>query len=255
MSDLRQGLNRSEFMLVYQPKLHLPTNRITGAEALVRWHHPQRGMVPTFEFITLAEDTGNIGHLTRWALRAGVAQAAQWRSRGIELQVAINVSARDLSDARLPDRVMQLLGEHHLGPEAISLEVTESAIMTNPTAAIAVLRQLAERNIAVAVDDFGVGRASLAYLRMLPVRELKIDRAFIQQLAKDADNRKIVRSIVDLGHSLGFVVSVEGVEDETSLSIVKELGCDYAQGYHIARPLVAEMLALFVRQPPRGVSA
>lgn len=255
MSDLRQGLSRSEFMLVYQPKLHLASGRITGAESLVRWHHPQRGLVPTFEFITLAEDTGNIGHLTRWALRTGIAQAAQWRAKDLDVQVAINISARDLADTRLPDRVMQMLADHQLGPEAISLEVTESAIMTNPTAAIAVLHQLAERSIAVAVDDFGVGRASLAYLRTLPVRELKIDRTFIQQVAEDSDNRKIVRSVVDLGHSLGFAVSVEGVEDEASLSIVRELGCDYAQGYHIARPLVAEMLAMFVRQQPRGVSA
>lgn len=224
-------------------------------KSLVRWHHPQRGLVPTFEFITLAEDTGNIGHVTRWALRAGIAQAAQWRTKGINLQVAINISARDLSDARLPDRVTQLLADHKIGPEAISLEVTESAIMANPTAAIAVLQQLAERQIAVAVDDFGVGRASLAYLRTLPVKELKIDRTFIQQVAEDNDNRKIVRSVIDLGHSLGFAVSVEGIEDEASLSIVRELGCDYAQGYHIARPLVAEMMALFIRQPPRGVSA
>jgi predicted signal transduction protein with EAL and GGDEF domain len=255
MSDLRQGLSRSEFMLVYQPKLHLPSNRITGAESLARWHHPQRGLVPTFEFITLAEDTGNIGHLTRWALRAGIAQAAQWRAKGINLEISINVSARDLSDARLPDRVMQLLADHKLGPEAIQLEVTESAIMVNPNVAIAVLKQLSELNIGVAVDDFGVGRASLAYLRTLPVRELKIDRTFVHQMSEDPGNRKIVRAVVDLGHSLGFAVSVEGIEDEASLQVVTELGCDYAQGYHIARPLVAEMMALFVRQPPRGVSA
>jgi predicted signal transduction protein with EAL and GGDEF domain len=255
MSDLRQGLSRSEFMLVYQPKLHLPSNRVTGAESLVRWHHPQRGLVPTFEFITLAEDTGNIGHLTRWALRAGIAQAAQWRARGIDLQVSINVSARDLGDARLPDRVMQLLADHKLGPEAIQLEVTESAIMVNPSVAIAVLKQLSELNIGVAIDDFGVGRASLAYLRTLPVRELKIDRTFIHQMSEDPENRKIVRAVVDLGHSLGFAVSAEGIEDEASLQAATELGCDYAQGYHIARPLVAEMLALFIRQPPRGVSA
>jgi EAL domain-containing protein (putative c-di-GMP-specific phosphodiesterase class I) len=118
-----------------------------------------------------------------------------------------------------------------------------------------VLKQLSELNIGVAVDDFGVGRASLAYLRTLPVRELKIDRTFVHQMSEDPGNRKIVRAVVDLGHSLGFAVSVEGIEDEASLQVVTELGCDYAQGYHIARPLVAEMMALFVRQPPRGVSA
>ncbi|MEJ0019198.1 MAG: bifunctional diguanylate cyclase/phosphodiesterase [Acetobacteraceae bacterium] len=255
MSDLRQGLGRGEFMLVYQPKLHLPSGRVTGAEALIRWHHPQRGLVPTGEFITLAEDTGNIGHLTRWALRAGIEQTARWHAEGIDLQISINVSARDLSDARLPKRVMQLLEDHRLGPEAIALEVTESTIMTNPTMAIAVLRRLAEGNIAVAVDDFGVGRASLAYLRTLPVRELKIDRTFVQRLVEDPDDRKIVRSVVELGHSLGFAVSVEGVEDAATLAVVAELGCDYVQGYFVSRPLVPEMLVRFVQQQPPVVTA
>src|SRR5262249_21923041 len=160
---------------------HVPSGRVTAAEALVRWHHPERGLVPPDEFITLAEDTGNIGHLTRWALRTGIEQAARWHEDGIDLQISINVSARGLSDARLPGRVWQHLAENRLGPEAISLEVTESTIMTNPSAAIAVLRRLADQSIAVSVDDFGVGRASLAYLRTLPVRELKIDRAFVQR--------------------------------------------------------------------------
>jgi len=250
MSDLRQGLDRGEFMLVYQPKLHVPSGRIHGVEALIRWHHPQRGLVPTDEFVTLAEDTGNIGHLTRWALRNGIEQAARWHAEGLDLQVSINVSVRDLTDARLPNRVMQLLEDNGLGPEAISLEVTESTIMVNPTAAIAVLHRLAERKIAVSVDDFGVGRASLAYLRTLPVRELKIDKTFVQRVVDDADDRKIVRSVVELGHSLGFAVSVEGVEDAATLAVVSELGCDYVQGYFVAEPLEPEMLVRFMRQPP-----
>jgi predicted signal transduction protein with EAL and GGDEF domain len=255
MSDLRYGLLHDEFMLVYQPKVHLATGLATGAEALVRWHHPQRGLVPPDEFVPLAEDTGNIGHLTRWALAAGIRQAAEWRREGIDLQVAINVSARDLSDSRLPRRVAALLQENQLSPEAISLEVTESTIMTNPTAAIAVLRRLAEQNIAVSVDDFGVGRTSLAYLRTLPVRELKIDKMFVQRLAESEDDRKIVQSVVELGHNLGFAVCVEGVEDATTQAIVTELGCDYVQGFHIARPLVPEMLAKFVQSPRSTVPA
>ena len=149
-----------------------------------------------------------------------------------------------------PDLVRGLLEDNGLGPEAISLEVTESTIMVNPTAAIAVLHRLAERKIAVSVDDFGVGRASLAYLRTLPVRELKIDKTFVQRVVDDADDRKIVRSVVELGHSLGFAVSVEGVEDAATLAVVSELGCDYVQGYFVAEPLEPEMLVRFMRQPP-----
>lgn len=255
MSDLRQGLGRGEFVLVYQPRLHVASGRVTGVEALIRWHHPRRGLVPTDEFIGLAEETGNIGHLTRWALRAGIEQAARWKAQGIDLQVSINVSARDLGDERLANRVMQLLSDHQLAPEAISLEVTESTLMINPTVAIAVLRRLAEHHIAVSVDDFGVGRASLAYLRTLPVRELKIDRAFVQRLAEGPDDRTIVRSVVELGHSLGLAVSVEGVEDAATLAAVSELGCDYVQGYFIARPLEPEMLLRFVQRPPPCVLA
>jgi EAL domain-containing protein (putative c-di-GMP-specific phosphodiesterase class I)/GGDEF domain-containing protein len=251
MSDLRQGLERGEFMLVYQPKLHLPSNRVTAVEALIRWHHPQRGLVPTDEFVAFAEDRGIIGYLTRWALRAGIEQAARWRAEGLDIRVSINVSARDLGDARLPGLVMELLAAHKLAPDAIGLEVTESTIMTNPDAAIAVLRRLAEQNIAVSVDDFGVGRASLAYLRTLPVKELKIDRMFVHRLVDDAGDRKVVQSVVELGHSLGLAVSVEGVEDAPTFAIVAELGCDFVQGYYISRPLVPDMLVRFVQnQPP-----
>ncbi len=250
MSELRHGLVAGEFNLVYQPKLHVPTRRINAAEALVRWHHPRRGLVPPDEFVTLAEETGNVGHITRWALRTGIAQAAAWRAEGIDIQIAINVSARDLGDARLPDSVTRMLAEHSLDPSAISLEVTESAIMADPVAAVAVLRRFTGRGIGVALDDFGIGQASLAYLRTLPVREVKIDKAFVLRLAEAETDRKIVRSVIELGHSLGFKVSVEGVENAETLEILAGLGCDYAQGYYIARPLVSEMFVRFVRQPP-----
>lgn len=248
MSELRRGLLGDEFMLFYQPKLHIPSGRVTGAEALVRWRHPRRGEVPPDDFVGLAEETGNVRHLTRWALREGIAQAARWRDAGTDLQIAINLSARDLSDPRLPDMVTRLLAEHGLDSRAVSLEVTESAIMADPAAAIAVLRGFAERNISVALDDFGIGQTSLTYLRTLPVRELKIDKAFMLHLAEDADDRKIVRSVVELGHSLGFAVTAEGVEDPAALDVLATLGCDYAQGFHISRPLVAEAVDAFVQQ-------
>jgi len=255
MSELRQGFGSGEFVLAYQPKLHLPTRRILAVEALVRWHHPRHGLVPPDLFVPLAEETGNIRHLTRWALRTGIGQAAAWRAEGIDVQVAINLSARDLSDSALPSAVASLLEEAGVGTSAISLEVTESAIMADPAAAIAVLREFSERGIDAAIDDFGVGQTSLAYLRSLPIREIKIDKTFVQRIVEDEDDRKIVRSVVELGHSLGRKVSVEGVEDAATLSILASLGCDHAQGYYIARPLVADALAAFVRQPPKLVSA
>jgi predicted signal transduction protein with EAL and GGDEF domain len=248
MSDLRRGLLTDEFVLFYQPKLHFSTGRITGAEALVRWRHPRRGNVPPDDFVGLAEETGNVRHLTRWVLREGIAQAARWRDAGINLEIAINLSARDLSDARLPYMVDRLLSEHELDPRAVSLEVTESAIMANPAAAVTVVRGFAERKISVALDDFGIGQTSLTHLRILPLRELKIDKAFIAHLADAADDRKIVRSVVELGHSLGLAVTAEGVEDAKALGVLAELGCDYAQGFHISRPLVADMMEVFVQQ-------
>jgi diguanylate cyclase (GGDEF)-like protein len=250
MSELRQGFGTGEFVLAYQPKLHLPTGRILAVEALVRWHHPRHGMVPPDLFVPLAEETGNIRHLTRWALRTGIGQAAAWHAAGIDVQVAINLSARDLGDSGLPAAVAALLQEAGAGTGAISLEVTESAIMADPAAAIAVLREFRERGIGAAIDDFGVGQTSLAYLRSLPIREIKIDKTFVQRITDDEDDRKIVRSVIDLGHSLGHMVSVEGVEDAATLAILASLGCDHAQGYYIARPLVAEALAAFVRQSP-----
>ncbi|HUB15008.1 MAG TPA: EAL domain-containing protein [Acetobacteraceae bacterium] len=242
MSDLRRGLLANEFSLLFQPKLHIPTGAITGAEALVRWHHPRRGLVPPDGFIGLAEETGNIRHLTRWALRAGVAQAARWRDAGLCLRIAINLSVRDLTDARLPAEVTRLLAEHDLDSRAISLEVTESAVMADPDAAMAVLRGLAAQGFWIAVDDFGIGQTSLTYLRRMPVRELKIDKSFVLHLANDAEDRKIVRSVIELGHGLGFAVTAEGVEDEASLDALANLGCDYAQGFQISRPVVGAMM-------------
>jgi len=241
MSDLRQGIRRGELELFYQPKLDLRTRRITGAEALVRWNHPTRGTVLPDIFIGLMEETGNIQFLTRWALAAGIAQAAAWRQQGLDLRISINLSVRDLEDDTLPDQITALLASNALPPESLMLEVTESAIMKEAGSAIAVLRRLAGQGIALSIDDFGTGQSSLAYLRRLPVRELKIDKAFVLKLAQNADDRTIVRAVVDLGHGLNYAVTAEGVEDAASLELLCGFGCDYAQGYVIARPLpVAE---------------
>ena len=237
MGDLRQALEQGRIDMHYQPKLNLADGSIDGAEALARWQHPVHGAIAPDAFIGLAEETGNIRRLTRWALDCGIAQAGRWRTGGHSIRVSINLSARDLDDVELPRRVADLLAGHDLAPQAIALEITESAIMGKPDAAIGVLRQLAEQGIELAIDDFGVGQSSFAYLRRLPVRELKIDKMFITHLASQPEDRVIVRSIVELGHQLGCRVTAEGVEDADALAYLADIGCDHAQGYLIARAL------------------
>jgi EAL domain-containing protein (putative c-di-GMP-specific phosphodiesterase class I)/GGDEF domain-containing protein len=248
MSDLRHGLQHGELHLHYQPKLDLATRRINGAEAVIRWQHPTRGMIQPDSFVGLAEETGNIRHLTRWALRAGIDQAAAWQRQGLAMRVSVNLSVRDLSDTELPELLHTMLRAAGLPAAALVLEITESAIMGEPDTAVAVLRRLVRLGVALAIDDFGVGQSSLAYLRRLPVHELKIDKAFVLKLAQSADDQTIVRSVVELGHSLGYRVTAEGVEDAASLEILAEFGCDQVQGYAIARPLAPEALARFVAE-------
>ena len=249
MGDLRVAVEQGRIEMFYQPKLNLATGRIDAAEALVRWQHPTLGRIAPDEFIGLAEETGNIRRLTRWALAAGIAQASRWREPAI--RVSINISARDLGDAGLPRRVAELLSAHAVPAERIALEVTESAIMHRPDAAIAVLDQLAALGIEIAIDDFGVGQSSFAYLRRLPVRELKIDKAFVAQLAGDRQDRTIVRSIVDLGHRLGCRVTAEGVEDGEALAYLASIGCDHAQGYQIAHALPVPDFDRLLEELPR----
>ena len=249
MGDLRLALEHGLIEMFYQPKLNLATGRIDAAEALVRWQHPTLGRIAPDEFIGLAEETGNIRRLTRWALAAGIAQASRWREPAI--RVSINISARDLGDAGLPRRVSELLSAHAVPAERIALEVTESAIMHRPDAAIAVLDQLAALGLDIAIDDFGVGQSSFAYLRRLPVRELKIDKAFVAQLAGDRQDRTIVRSIVDLGHRMDCRVTAEGVEDAESLAYLADIGCDHAQGYQIAHALPVAAFERMLDEPPR----
>ena len=251
MSDLREALEQDQLRLHYQPKLNLATHCIDGAEALVRWQHPKLGSVPPEAFIPLAEETGNIKRLTRWVLAAGIACAHTWAAEGRSLRLALNLSARDLDDADLPRRINDLLSLHGVAPGRILLEVTESAVMGKPDAAIEVLRQLADQGIDLAIDDFGVGQSSFAYLRRLPVRELKIDKSFLLKLAEGSADRAIVRSIVELGHRLGYRVTAEGVSDKSTLDYLGEIGCDHAQGFFIAGAMSGEAFDAFVAASDR----
>ncbi|QSX77911.1 putative bifunctional diguanylate cyclase/phosphodiesterase [Agrilutibacter solisilvae] len=240
MGDLRHALEHGGIELHYQPKLNLQQGRIDAVEGLIRWRHPIAGPVAPDDFIALAEETGNIRRVTRWALGAGIAQAARWMAAGHAVRVSINVSARDLDDPELPNRLRDLLRAHGVAPAQIVLEITESAIMGKPETAIAVLRRMADDGIDLAIDDFGVGQSSFAYLRRLPVRELKIDKTFITHLARSREDRIIVSSIVELGHHLGYRVTAEGVDDADALAYLRDVGCDHAQGYLIAPPLQAQ---------------
>ena len=255
MGDLRNALDRDGLTLHYQPKLDLASQRVDGAEALLRWNHPRRGWIAPDAFIGMAEDTGNIQRVSRWVLASALAQAQHWIEQGLPLHIAVNLSTRDLEDAELPARIGGLLSIHRVPASCLTVEVTERAVIGEPDTAIRILRRLAEQGIGIAIDDFGVGQSTFAYLRHLPVSELKIDQMFVKHLATDMNDRIIVRSIVDLSHRLGYRVTAEGVEDQGALDYLASIGCDHAQGYFISQALAADAFAAFVTWQREHVSA
>ncbi|MDO9467915.1 MAG: EAL domain-containing protein [Thiobacillus sp.] len=242
IGEMRDALDKREFILHYQPKLDLASGRIVGAEALLRWQHPERGLVPPGRFIPFAESTGFIREITPWLLGEVAAQTAAWRAQGLDLVVSANLSARDLLDPGLVVRVRELVVSHDLPPAALCLEITESALMEDPALAQSHLQQLADFGVKLSIDDYGAGQASLAYVKSLPVHELKIDQSFIRSLADSPKDVAIVRSTIALGHALDFAVVAEGIETEADLAWLRENGCDVGQGYFIARPMAAAAL-------------
>jgi diguanylate cyclase (GGDEF)-like protein/PAS domain S-box-containing protein len=238
LGELRRALDGNELQLHYQPKVDLKTRTVVGAEALLRWPHPKRGFVPPAEFIPLAEQTGLIRPLTRWVLDRAAGEARGWERDGRSLPVAVNISARSLQDTRIVEEVKQALRTNELRPDRLQVEVTESAVMTDPARAADVLSRLTSQGVTASIDDFGTGYSSLSLLRRLPVHELKIDRSFVMGMAGDgSEDMAIVRSTADLAHNLGLSVVAEGVEDQWTLDLLSSMGCDEAQGYHIARPM------------------
>jgi diguanylate cyclase (GGDEF)-like protein len=238
MMELRQAIAGDELELYYQPKIDIATARVVHAEALVRWNHPKHGVMRPDEFIPLAEQSGKIGLITKWVIRKAIAQCAAWRREGLDLTVAVNLSALDLFDSELPTFISGLLADAGLPAEKLVLEITESAVMKDATRAQKILADLKRRGLCLAIDDFGTGYSSLAHLKRLPVDELKIDKSFVQNLTEKAsDDLVIVRSTIELGHNMGLVVIAEGVETAESWRILKRLGCDMAQGYYMSPPL------------------
>ena len=245
--ELRLALDRDELVLHYQPKLDLHTGLVEQVEALVRWRHPQRGLVPPNDFIPVAEHTGLIRPMTKIVLEKALTQCAEWRRDGLHLRVAVNLSTRSLLDASLPGEIKRMLDAHGLEPGYLMLEITESVLMADPERSARILQALNDMGIALALDDFGTGYSSLAYLKRLPVDELKIDRSFVMNMARDPDDAMIVRSTVQMARGLNRIVVAEGVEDEVTLNRLRGFGCQLAQGYGISRPLPAEALEQWLR--------
>jgi diguanylate cyclase (GGDEF)-like protein len=242
INDLKQAIPAGELELHFQPKMNLQSRVITHVEALVRWQHPTLGMVPPDNFIHIAEQTGQIKALTRWVFTTALAQFNTWKTLGLDLNIAINVSAENLKEADFHQFICQALMSANVPPEKVTLEVTESSVVDNPEAAITLLSQFKEHGFKISIDDYGTGYSSLAQLKQLPVHELKIDKSFVQRLEHDHDDQIIVRSTIELAHNMGLYVVAEGIEDEFSLNWLTEHGCELAQGYFISRPKPASAL-------------
>jgi diguanylate cyclase (GGDEF)-like protein len=237
LTELRRALENGEFVLHYQPKVSLPDRQVTSVEALVRWQHPTRGLLGPGEFLPVLERSGLMHPLTRWVIREAVRQAASWHRAGMTLPVAVNISPRSLLDGDLPARVLATLLGAELPASFLELEITETAVMTDPARAAVVLAQLRARGIRVAIDDFGAGYTSLAHLRSLPISSLKLDRSLIGQLLERHEDDAVTRALIDLAHRLDLRVVAEGVETEAVLDRLAVMGCDEVQGYLISRPL------------------
>ncbi len=246
LSELRRALDREEFRLFVQPKIAMNTGQVIGLEALVRWVHPDKGMIFPDSFIPFAEKTGFIRLLTRWVLDKSAALCHDLEAQNIHIKISANLSTRDLLDQNLPLKFAEILARHHVKPASFCLEITESAIMDDPLRAQLTLEGLHAMGVQLSIDDFGTGYSSLAYLKRLPVDELKIDKSFVMNMEDDADDAKIVRSTIDLGHNMGLRVVAEGIESEVVWNLLAGMGCNQGQGYFMSRPMPAEQLVAWM---------
>jgi diguanylate cyclase (GGDEF)-like protein len=237
LGELRRAIEQNELVLYYQPKVSLRTSEVTGFEALVRWQHPEQGLLTPERFVPFAEHTGLIKPLTRYVMREAVRACAKWQELGLDLGVAVNLSARDLLDLHLPDEVRLLLSETRIDPGCLELEITENTILSDPARTRTILNRLKELGVRLAIDDFGSGYSSLGYLKRLPLDVLKIDKSFVMTMLADDDSAAIVRSTIDLAHNLGLEVVAEGVATESIGGALAALRCDSAQGFYFAGPM------------------
>lgn len=252
LSELRKAVEENELELYYQPQIDLLTLRTVAVEALVRWQHPVRGMLQPIDFIPFAEGSGLVLLITQWVIKAAIRQCGIWLAQGMPLTVSLNISSQGLSDPKLPLLVEQALLENQVLPELVCLEITETALIKDPKGALETLMRLRKLGVAIAIDDYGTGYSSLAYVKTLPVTDLKIDRSFISDMIEHHEDNAIVRFTIALAHDLGLKVVAEGVEHEAELKRLQQLGCDYAQGYLISKPLSSEQLHIWLDSPTWG---
>ncbi len=253
IGELRDAINKNQLVLHYQPKVNLRQQRTIGVEALVRWQHPTLGLIQPDEFVPLTEQNGLISSLTDWVLQEAINQCREWRSRGINLHVAVNLSAHSLHNMALPEQISAFLNAAGIPACQLDIELTESVMMSDLVNAMEILERLSKMGVRLAIDDFGTGMSSFSYLKRLPVNELKIDKSFVIDMAEDENNAVIVRSIIDLSHNIGREVVAEGVQDRDALQLLEMLGCDMAQGYFISRPLSAVELEHWLQTSSWGL--
>jgi diguanylate cyclase (GGDEF)-like protein len=254
-AELRRAIEREELVLHYQPQVQLQRGGVTGLESLVRWVHPQRGLVPPADFISLAERTGLIKPLSEWVVRQALHESRQWFDRWPAIHVSVNLSMRNVVDPLLPKTIAKLLNETRARPECLRLEITESILMADPGRAMENIRVLREMGVGFSVDDFGTGYSSLRYLERLPIQEIKIDKSFVFGLTGNRSSRAIVKATIELGHNLGFEVVAEGVEDQESWDVLTQFDCDIAQGHFIARPMPATEAGAWLHEDKRNTGA
>ena len=256
-SQLRRGIGEGQLVVHYQPVVDVLDGVLESVEALVRWQHPHRGLVPPGEFLPIAEQSGLIIPMSKVVLDSAVAQVARWAREGLALQVAVNMSPRWLQHADVPDIVARTLEEHGVAPSQLRLEITESVVLVDPEGALATLNRLRDMGIGLSLDDFGTGYSSMTHLRHLPVDQLKVDKAFVQAMTTSPQDAVIVRAAVELGHNLGLDVIAEGIEDADTLAEVVASGCSRAQGYYFARPMPASELTTWAKErfPAQRMSA
>jgi EAL domain-containing protein (putative c-di-GMP-specific phosphodiesterase class I) len=255
VAQLRRAIREREIIVYYQPQADFRTGDVRSVEALVRWEHPERGLLPPDSFIPLAEHTGMIRALTSHVLDASLEQCRRWRDEGLDLGVAVNITGRDLLDLRFADEVERGLRRWEIDPSHLELEITENTVLADPARARSVLLALSRLGVRLAIDDFGSGNSSLGYLKRLPINVLKIDKSFVIQMQASDDDAVIVRSTIDLGHNLGLKVIAEGVETIATWGQLRKLGCDVAQGYYLSRPVPPAEIPRLISGEHAGIDA
>ncbi len=248
MGELRSAIEQNELVLYYQPKASLKDGSVAMVEALVRWQHPRHGLIMPNQFVPLAERTGLIRPLSNWVLNEALHQCRAWQDSGDDIAVAVNLSAQNLHDRRLPEIIAGLLETWNVPHDKLTVEITESTLMSDPAEAAEILSHLSAMGVKIAIDDFGTGYSSLAYLKRLQVDEIKIDKSFVMHMAENDNDAAIVRSTIGLGHDLGLTVTAEGVEDRGTWDMLGGIGCDIAQGYYLSRPMPAEDVARWLNK-------